>query len=717
MNKNIKVALAQDALSCFAKVPDKVQKKVSEFIAKFMSNPESPGINYELLTGIKDRNLRSVRFGDDYRGIVLKPETGNVYVLLWIDHHDEAYSWAKRHQCRIHPDTGALQVLLADYEKELPSQPAKGIEKGLFHSLHDRDLCKIGLPQEVIPVVRSIITEADLDRIIPQLPEEVCDSLYQLAAGYSLQEVLNDLEDPVPAKVKVDVEDFAAALSRMQSQRRFVVVESENELQAMLNAPLEKWRVFLHPSQRNLVQKNWSGPVSVLGGAGTGKTVVAIHRAKWLVSKVFINKNDCILLTTFTKNLADDIRNNLRHICSKDQFDRILVIHIDKLLNDLVKEHKFGWHIAWDHKRSREFWNKALLEDRTQGKCDARFFKEEWERIILPQGITKREEYLAADRTGRKGRLTRADRANIWPVFETYRTLLVNNGFREPDDAMRESCLYIQHNKLSFPYRAIIVDEAQDMGMQTFCLIRAMAGEQRENDLFIVGDAHQRIYGKKVVLSRCGIKVTGRSRKLRINYRTTEEIRRQAVSILDNTAVDNLDGGSDDNKAYKSLVHGSAPLFKGYKTFDEECDFIAEYLKDDRRKVGGIKSVCIVLRTNDLVDRYRESIEERNVPIKILKNDFTDDLPDDSNGIATMHRVKGLEFDAVIIAGASKKNFSSISTPDEDSMMHEDSTIAERSLLYVAMTRAKKEVLVTWNGELTPLLGNIGRSGETVSKT
>lgn len=706
MNKNIKVALAQDALSCFAKVPEKVQKKVSEFIAKFMSNPESPGINYETLTGIKDRNLRSVRFGDDFRGIVLKPETGNVYVLLWIDHHDEAYSWAKRHQCRIHPDTGALQVLLADYDMELAIQPSQTAAKGLFHSLHDRELCRIGLPQELIPIVRGIKTEADLDRIISQLPEEVCDPLYQLAAGYTLQEVLNDLEDPVTDVIKVDVEDFAAALTRMQSQRRFVVVESENELQAMLNAPMEKWRVFLHPSQRKLVQKNWSGPVSVLGGAGTGKTVVAIHRAKWLVSKVFIGKNDRILLTTFTKNLADDIKHNLRRICTLEQTDRIFVVHIDKLLNDLVKENKFGWHIAWDSKRSRELWNKALSEDRTQGAFDSRFYKDEWERVILPQGITKRNEYFAADRTGRRGRLIRADRANIWPVFETYRTLLENNGLREPDDAMRETWQFIQHNKLTFPYRAIIVDEAQDMGMQTFCLIRALAGEQRENDLFIVGDAHQRIYGKKVVLSRCGVKVTGRSRKLRINYRTTEEIRRQAVSILDNAPVDNLDGGLDDNKAYKSLVHGSAPLFKAYKTFDKECDFIAEYLKDEGRKSGGIKSVCVVLRTNDLVDRYRDSLEERNVPIKVLKNDFADDLLDDSIGIATMHRVKGLEFDAVIIAGASNKNFSSVRTPDEDSMIHEDSTIAERSLLYVAMTRAKKEVLVTWNGELTPLLGN-----------
>jgi hypothetical protein len=706
MSKEIKVALAQDALSCFAGVPDKVQKKVSEFIAKFMSNPESPGINYETLQGVKDRNLRSVRFGDDYRGIVLKPEAGNVYVLLWIDHHDEAYDWAKRHQCKIHPDTGALQILKVDYQKEIavPSKPP--MEKGLFDGFRDRELRGIGLPEELLPVIRGIKNEPDLDKIVPQLPEEVCDPLFQLASGYSLQEVLNELEVPVHDGKTVDTDDFATALARMHSLRRFVVVESENELQAMLNAPMEKWRVFLHPSQRNLVQKNWSGPVCVLGGAGTGKTVVAIHRAKWLVAKIFSNRSDRILFTTYTKNLADDITNNLRRICSVEQMERIAVINIDKWVNEFVTSQKFGWQIAWDTGRTKHFWDKALLEDGTLGAFDFRFYQEEWEKIILPQGIITREDYFSADRSGRRGRLNRAGRAKIWPVFDSYRTQLENNSLREPEDAMREARLYIQTKGLVFPYRAVIVDEAQDMGMQAFSLIRTIAGDQRENDLFIVGDAHQRIYGKKVVFGRCGINVTGRSKKLRINYRTTEEIRRQAVSIIDNIPVDNLDGGLDDTKAYKSLVHGAGPEAKSFPTFDKECDFVARYLMDEQRKSIGVISVCVVLRTNDLVDRYREAFVQRGVKLLTLKND-SDDTLEDRVGIATMHRVKGLEFDAVVIAGASNKNLGSSFAANEDSTLHEDSSVIERSLLYVAMTRARKEVLVTWNGDMSPLLNNL----------
>ncbi len=704
MSNEIKVAIAQEALSCFARVPQKVQKKVSEFLSKFMSNPELPGINYESIRTAADRNLRSVRFGDDYRGIILKPEQGVVYVLLWIDRHDEAYDWAARHRCRVHPDTGALQVLSTEYKVEEVSPAVETKEAGLFDAFSDRDLGRIGLPEELLPVVRSLQTEEDLDRAAAQIPEEVCDPLYQLAAGYSLQEVLAELEAGTGDGAGVDVDDFAAALERMNSQRRFVVVESELELQAMLNAPMEKWRVFLHPAQRKLVERSWSGPVSVLGGAGTGKTVAAMHRARWLVARIFPERGDRILFTTFTRNLAEDIRGNLRRICSVEQMGRIEVVHMDKWVSDFIKEQKFGWQIAWNEAQKREFWQSALIEDGTGGKMDARFYREEWEQVVLPQGIANREEYLLADRRGRKGRLNRAGRAAVWPVFDAYRRQLQEKGLREEEDALREVRQYIQGKAMVFPYRAILVDEAQDMGTQVFLLLRAIAGEPRPNDLFLVGDAHQRIYGKKVVYGRCGIDVVGRSRKLRINYRTTEEIRRKAVGILDNLPVDNLDGGADDVKAYKSLVHGAAPEFRSCKSFEKECDFLAGYLLDEKRKANGVTSVCVVLRTNDLVDHYKEALEKRGVHPVLLKRDFSEDMSHDGIGMATMHRVKGLEFDAIVLAGAGKKNLRIPGSESEDPELHEDSSITERSLLYVALTRARKEVLVTWHGDPSPLL-------------
>lgn len=704
MSNEWKVAIAQEALSCFARMPLKVQKKVSEFLAKFMTNPSMAGFNYEKIQAARDANLCSVRFGDDYRGVILRPERGLVYVLLWIDHHDEAYEWAKRHRCQVHPETGALQILKCEYAIEEATSQVAAVEKGLFDAFSDRDLCRIGLPEELLPLVRGIHSESDLDRQADQLPEEVCDPLYQLAAGYSLPEVLAELEPASADGRHVDTDDFAAALERMNSQRRFVVVESELELQAMLQAPMEKWRVFLHPSQRRLVEHSWNGPVMVLGGAGTGKTVVAIHRAKWLVSRIFTDRKDRILFTTFTRNLADDIRNNLWRICNMEQLERMEIVNLDRWVGDFIKDQKFGWHILWDEKQRKQIWQDALAEDGTGGKMDARFFREEWEQVIVPQGITMREGYLLADRHGRRGRIHRAERARIWPVFECYRRRMEENRLREPEDAIREVREYIRDKGIVFPYRAVIVDEAQDMGMQAFMLLRTIAGEQCENDLFIVGDAHQRIYGRKVVLGRCGIEVVGRSRKLRINYRTTEEIRRRAVNILDRLEFDNLDGGLDDQRGYKSLMHGSTPELYGFQSFEEECDFIGRYLKDEARKAGGIKSVCIVLRTNDLVDRYKEAIQSRGVPLVMLKHDHPDDLLDDMAGIATMHRVKGLEFDAVIVAGACDKNLRSPESLTEDTAIHEDSSVLERSLLYVAMTRARKEVLITWHGDRSSLI-------------
>ena len=208
MAESVKVAIAQDALACFARMPDKVQKKVTEFMGRFMSNPENTGSNYETLNAVKDKNLCSVRFGDDYRGIVLKPASGNVYVLLWIDHHDEAYDWAFRHQCRVHPDTGALQVLKVDYSVEEPALVVAAKTVGLFDELKDRELRRIGLPEECIPLVRGVRNDDDLDRVIRQIPEEVSDALYQLASGFSYADVVSEIESVNKVVVTIDTDDF-----------------------------------------------------------------------------------------------------------------------------------------------------------------------------------------------------------------------------------------------------------------------------------------------------------------------------------------------------------------------------------------------------------------------------------------------------------------------------------------------------------------------------
>src|SRR5690606_28785922 len=205
------------------------------------------------------------------------------------------------------------------------------------------------------------------------------------------------------------------------------------------------------------------------------------------------------------------------------------------------------------------------------------FFREEWARVIQPQSVSSVEDYKKASRIGRGTRLNRQQRVDIWPVFERYRHLLASNYLKEADDAYRDARSLIENNPEPRPkLAAVIVDEGQDMGPQAVKLIRALV-PPGPSDLFIVGDGHQRIYGKhKVVLSQCGIDIRGRSTRLKINYHTTDETRRMAVSILEGVEVDDLDGGLDTQKFYHSLMHGPAPEVRCFNSIDQQAEAILQ---------------------------------------------------------------------------------------------------------------------------------------------
>jgi UvrD/REP helicase N-terminal domain/UvrD-like helicase C-terminal domain len=690
----IKVAIASDFLLAFSKIPRKQQAKVMDFVTKFRSNPGLTGINYEKIVNAKDPNMRSVRIDQSYRGIVLKPEKGNVYVLLWVDNHDKAYKWAENKSYRIHPETGSLQVI--EIEEAVTEHPiSSDTKKTLFDDIRDRHLLKLGLPQLQIPLVRSLETVEALDRISDQIPQEAYESLFFLAEGFSLEEVFQEIEGSRKTK-DIDLDDFSLALENPDSRRRFYVVEDDLELAAILNEPLEKWRIFLHPSQQKLVERDWNGPVRVLGGAGTGKTVVAMHRAKWLAQDLFAKDKDQILFTTFTRNLAADIQENLSKICTKDMMRRIEVVNLDRWVSVFLKKNGYDYTIDYGQ-RTRSIWNKALDLVPADLDYDLSFYREEWELVIQPQAITSFEEYIKASRVGRGTRLNRKTRKLVWTVFEEYRILLNEEGLREGADAMRDARLLLRKKEPNLPYRSIIVDEAQDMGTQAFKLIRQMIPKECQNDIFIVGDAHQRIYRHKVVLGQCGINIIGRGKKLRVNYRTTDETQKWAVGLLKNVKVDDLDGGIDDQKGYKSLLHGSLPKIKTFGIFQEEINYIAEYLHQMEKKGIPIKEICLVARTNNLLNQYQSIIQEKGFQTYLIKRTEAEDPKAPGLRLATMHRVKGLEFDRVIIAGVNQGIIplenSSIQTYDP--IIKQEAEVHERALLYVAATRAKKEVVVT----------------------
>ncbi len=697
----MKVAISSDFFTALSKLPKTQMNKTIKLVDKFRNDPTSPGLNYEKLHFSQGGRMHSIRVDNTYRCIVMKPEKSDVYILLWVDHHDDAYDWAKRHKCAIHPETGSLQILETEYiTEQVPIEEA--VESStVFSKYRDKDLLRVGVPEELLPQVRQINSEGELDSLRRYLPEEAYEGLYYLMAGDSLDEVLQYLAEDKPL-VAIDTEDFVTALENENSKRRFYVVdESDIDLMSMLNAPLEKWRVFLHPTQRKLVNRDWNGPVRVLGGAGTGKTVVAMHRAKWLAQKTLATDGK-ILFTTFTKNLANDIYENLKMICSEDVLSRIEVKNLDRWVYEFLYKNGYQEKIIYSDETSK-IWEDALLVKPAELVLSDGFFKEEWERVIQPQSVTTLQEYIKASRIGRGTRLSRAQRKQAWEVFEEYRLLLTKHNYKEPSDAMRDARILVESGKLQELYAGVVVDEAQDFGVQAFKLLRSLVPEGK-NDLFIVGDAYQRIYGHKIVLGQCGVKIVGRSRKLKLNYRTTDEIRKWAVRLFENREMDDLDSGVDTQKDYKSLYHGPAPEIKLFDNFDDEIIAIKKHIntlvaEDDSAKI------CLVLRTKKLRNEYSQRLSEMGISTLVLHKDTRDDLIKNSVRVATMHRVKGLDFDHVIIASVNDGIVPlGVQYQSSEELIKEEGVLRERSLLFVSATRAKKTLLITSYGKQSALI-------------
>lgn len=692
------VAISQDFFNSFAALPKSKQNKVMEFLSKFRSNPEANGFNYEKIQNASDPNMRSVRIDDTYRAILIREEGTNVYLLLWVDHHDEAYDWAVRKRCILNHTTGSIQV----YETQATAQPeevSSSEEKPLFSSLSDDLLQKLGVPEELIAYVRTL-TDLSFDAAKGKMPRDAFEALDYVRIGLDPKEVIAELYGETPAK---KAGDMATALQNPITKMQFYVADGEEDLKAMMNAPLELWRVYLHPSQRRIVRKEYKGPARILGGAGTGKTVVAMHRAKELASHCLGNER--ILFTTFTENLAADIQENLRKICTPDIMKHIEVVHLDQWVNRYLRAHEYPYTIVYGEQIT-DMWKKAESFTGEDFDLPEGFFQEEWETVVQAQNIQTVGEYAKAPRPGRGIRLDRKLRMRVWKVFEEYRAMMDAEKVCDAACAMNECAQLLTTGPEVRLYASVIVDEGQDFGPSAYRLLRAIAGSEHINDRYIVGDAHQRIYKNKVILSRCGINVKGRSGKLRMNYRTTEEIRHSAMNVLEGLSFDDLDDGIDDGKGYISLSHGDQPTVSVFATQDQEAEELIKRIQEQIAAGIDPREICVVARTNPLIDDYKKYLTEAGIDSFEIKRRQADDRSRMGVRLATMHRVKGHEFTTVFIVAANKNYIPLKSAVNRtDPAEREAAMASERCLLYVAMTRAKKKVMLSAYGAVSDFVG------------
>ena len=718
---NKRVSYDIGCMKSLRKQPDRVAIKFMDLMTRYMSDPAANGLNLETVEGTKDSSIKSLRVDRGYRAIAF--EVGRDIMFVHVNEHDKAYRWAGNRRVKIDPDTNRIRIVKELDVTTAPTVSSTEVEPRLFEAVSDKRLRALGVAEEELSAIRGLSTVEELEVSEENFDPLTYQVLYALAAGYSDADVyaMTGVSEEPEASTAKPAEDmtFDQMIETEESRQTIFIPEDEKELRRVLEEGLEGWRVFLHPEQRKIAYRNYNGPAMVRGGAGTGKTVVAMHRAKHLADQIEQDPSragERILLTTFTTNLAQDIEANLKTLCPEHlnaSPPRIEVINLDRWVSKFLKRKSFAREIAYfgeARERLDEIWEMVIDDHELPAGLSKLFVRAEWEQIVQAKGITNQRAYLKASRVGRGTPLNRRMRAALWEVFADYRARTISEGLAEPDDAYREAVEILSAGAPNLPYAAVVVDEAQDMGEQAFRLIRAIVPESPagdRNSLFIVGDAHQRIYGRRASMSACGINVRGRSRRLRLNYRTTQEIRAWAVSILEGVSVDDLDEGSDTLKGYVSLLYGSSPELVGCSSETEELNGIAAWIRALSPKHVQLSDIGVLCTRHADVKRVKEALQAEGIEQVVLQS-AADKRSVPGVRIATMHRAKGLEFFAVAIPFLSDSAYppSRALQAAVDTTDRKDVVIRFRSLLHVAATRAKKALRVSWSGDPTKIMNS-----------
>lgn len=690
------IALQDTFLEAFERLPRPEQRRTRQMIDKIREDPGSPGLNFERYNEALDPKVHSIRVNQAYRAIAVKPENSDSIVLVWVDHHDEAYRWVKRKRFDVNIHTGAFQMWTA-VEGEQEFNVDSQVDYGLFTSYTNKQLINLGVPEELVATVKGIKTWEELDQKRKDIPPDAMEALNFLAAGDPYEDVLQVIQElKADAEEDTGGDDFTRAVRHRNSGRSLVVITDDEQLNEILDQPLEKWRTFLHPTQRELVNRHYRGPIRILGGAGTGKTVVAMHRTRHLVRDL-LAPEERVLVTTFTVNLAESIREHLKTMCTPEEMERIDVIPIDRLARRLVERHenmKINQVIS-DPRDLRGLWEEALAE-KDWPLSRLSFVREEYDQVIQPNGVDTWEEYLDTPRTGRGHRISRKERKDLWELIQSYRKKMEERGWYQFEDILRFARKWAQRNRGLVTYRAAVVDEAQDFYAEGFKLLRALVPE-KDNDLFIVGDAHQRIYSRHVVLGRCGINIRGqRSKRLKLNYRTTEQIRDQAIQTLTGLEFDDLDGGRDDGRDC-SIIYGEAPERVHFETEQGEQRYVVETVQAliDEGIPGS--DIALLSRNKPMVEEYHELLHDHGISVEMMGSHYS--LSRNGVSCGTMHRAKGLEFRVVFLVGVSEQQIPPwYRLQDNDPQLQKQVDQEERSLLYVAATRARDKLFVTSSG-------------------
>jgi mRNA-degrading endonuclease RelE of RelBE toxin-antitoxin system len=676
----LKFHIADTFADSLARLTADEQRAVKTTAFDLQLNPASRGMSFHKLENAKDKNFWSIRVSNDIRLIVHRTE-GSL-LLCYVDHHDKAYRWAERRKLETHPKTGAAQlveirervqeIIIPTYVEAAQLPAPKSF---LFARVAEDELLRYGVPADWLKDVCQA-TEDTLLALTDHLPSEAAEALLELATGGK-----PEIAKPVPTATD--------PFDHPDAQRRFRVMNDIEELQRALEYPWEKWTVFLHPAQRQLVERDYSGPARVSGSAGTGKTIVALHRAVFLART---NPDARVLLTTFSDILANALRTKLRRLISNEPrlAERLEVQSINAIGQRLFKSH-LGNPQVISKAKVLSLLKTAAMESGSH-KFNLSFLMTEWEQVVDAWQLETWEAYRDVMRLGRKTRLPEKQRAVLWSIFDSVRELLAA-GDMITDAGMFSRLATVLFKSKKPPFDFAIVDEAQDISVAHLRFLASL-GAGRPNSLFFAGDLGQRIFQQPFSWKALGLDIRGRARTLHVNYRTSHQIRMQADRLL-GPEVSDVDGNTEDRSKTISVFNGPAPTIRVLDSLKAEIATVNNWITDLKKEGVAPHELGVFVRSAAVLDRARSAVKDAGLAFKIL-----DENVETTSGyvsIGTMHLAKGLEFRAVVVMACDDEVIplqERIETVVDDADLEEVYN-TERHLLYVACTRARDHLLVT----------------------
>lgn len=675
-----------DALT---KLTHQEQKQVKLTAFDLQMDPRGNGLQMHRIE--KADGFWSVRVSRDLRIILHKD--ADTTLLAYVDHHDPAYAWAERKRLVPHERTGAMQfvevLVVAPDGVEPITEPTQAADikprpteaTFPFASLSDDQLLDVGVPRDWLQPVRET-ADGDLFDLLDRLPAEAAEALLDHVTG-------GRLEDHVAVQAP-----HADPYAHPDAQRRFRTVDNLDELKAALDQPFEKWAVFLHPAQRALVERDWSGPARVGGTAGTGKTIVALHRAVHIVRT---DPQANVLLTTFSKPLAGLLAAKRDVLTEVEPAlrQRLRVAALDQAVHELYVS-RFGAPNMATGNQVRAAIARAK-EAGLGGQLTVEFLFEEWEELVNAWNVTDADAYAEVPRLGRKTRLGARQREAAWAAFEFVRERLKERKLTTWPQLYARLTDWLR-NGGALPYTHIVVDEAQDLSVaQARFLAAATAG--CADALFLAGDIGQRIFHLPFSWVRLGLDVRGRSHRLKVNYRTSHQIRSAADRLLPSVIVD-VDGAEEARRGTVSVFDGPVPQVRLFSDEAAERQAVAEFLRERRAEGIAAAEIGVLVRGQGQLGRARSAIQAAG----------EDPRAEDGVAVRTMHEAKGLEFRAVAVMACDEDVL-----PDParlagigDIADMEAAFETERHLLYVACTRARDRLMVTGVAPGSEFLADFG---------